>query len=306
MEHGTLVNQDVQPMQGSSALTAAAQNGSIVEVLLKHGADPHDASALQRAVFWEADEVAIRLVELGADVKASPSLQDEAHGARDTAMASARSLSMFRYLVAHGANVNGAPSENGGATAVKNAAAFSSTEILDEPFRLGGDVNAPAATVRGRTASKAAYQGRASHVRLLVDVYGAVINVPRNTKLSKFSILEAAAHYRAKQKPERSGTSDREPEKSDSLNTVEFLLGRGAELTTFPLHIAAAWGDGMLGELLLKNGADPNLPPTFQITFPIVQSWGEDRDMGSNVWDAARLNESSEFLMFLDHWCKVY
>ena len=303
LEEGAQVNQNIQQLQGSSALTAAAQNGSwaVIELLLKYGADPKDASALQRAVSWGHDEVAKHLVELGAAVNAPPCVQSEGHGCRHTAIASAESLSMIEYLVAHGADVNGAVCDEGGATAVQRAAAFHSTEILEELIRLGGDVNAPAAAVYGRTALQAAaYHGRNSHVKLLVDKYSAVINTPRSTRVASFSALEAAAYYTAKMHPE-----DNEQANPKSLNMVEFLLDRGAELTALPLHMAAAWGDERLGELLLRMGADPNLPPEFSLTFPTVDCWGDDRDMGSTVFETARLNGRMQFLIFLEDWCKI-
>ncbi|KAG6993925.1 hypothetical protein G7Y79_00049g084850 [Physcia stellaris] len=201
LEEGADVNQNIQQLQGSSALTAAVQCGrwAIIELLLKYGADPKDASALQRAVDWRQDEVAKRLVELGAAVNAAPYVQSRGHGGCYTAIASASSLSMIEYLVAHGADVNGAVCDEGGATAVQKAAADCSTEVLEEFIRLGGDVNAPAAAVYGRTALEAAaYAGRGSHVKLLVDRYSAVINTPRSTKVPCFSALEAAAHYTAR------------------------------------------------------------------------------------------------------------
>ena len=320
LEHDAQVNQTIEPLQGSSALTAAAQNGSlaIVELLLKHGADPNDALALQMAVAWNREAIAKRLIELGADVNAAPHVPTEDHGLRHTAIALASSLSMVTYLVAHGANVNGAVYDEGGATAVQRAAAHPSTEVLEELIRLGGDVNAPAATGYGRTALQAAaYCGQASHVRLLVDKYGATTNTPRNTRIPVFSALEAAAHYAAVQWYEaqrhearrhkvqqyRDFEGSEVSKDSNSLSILEFLLDRGAELTALPLHTAAAWGYEELGELLLRRGADPNLPPNFLVTDSYIEKWGEDRDMGLNVFETARLNGRTHFLAFLQNWC---
>ena len=308
LKQGAQVNQDIQPLSGNSALAAAAQNGSmaIIELLLEHRADLDDDPALQRAVFWHHEEVAKRLVELGADVNAAPYYSSN-NTYRRTPIAVASSLSMIEYLIAHGADVNGAVLDESGATAVQEAAAYRSTEILEELIRLGGDVNAPAAAIYGRTALQAAaYRGRSCHVRLLVDKHGAAINTPRSSEKPNLTALEAAAHWRAKNQTGRSSAQDVEQEESESLSTVEFLLDRGAELTTIPLHLAAAWGDEELGDLLLKRGADPNLPPNVLFDIWTYRSWGEDRDMGSTVFETARLNGRTQFLVFLENWHKVH
>ena len=300
---GAQVNQKVQQLQGTSALAAAALNGDmeIVELLLKHGANPNDASALQIAAFWEREEVVKRLVELGADVNAAPYVPIPGHGCKHTAIALASSVDMIEYLVACGANINGAVYDEGGATAVQKAAADQSTEVLEELIRLGGDVNAPAAAGYGRTALQAAaLQGRESHVRLLVDKYGAEINTPRNMRTPSFSALEAAAHHIVTRRYGREG-----PE-AESLDTVAFLPDRGAELTALPLHTAAAWGHEELGNLLLRRGADPNLPPEFPVTSMYIEGWGEDRDMGLTAFETAQLNGRTKFIMFLQNWCMVH
>ena len=67
-------------------------------------------------------------------------------------------------------------------------------------IRLGGDVNGQAATGFGQTALQAAaIYDRASHVKLLVDKYSAVVNAPRTTRIPTFSALEAGAYYTANQ-----------------------------------------------------------------------------------------------------------
>jgi hypothetical protein len=45
--------------------------------------------------------------------------------------------------------------------------------------------------------------------------------------------------------------------KLESLSLVEFLLERGAEHTISPLHMAVAWRNESLEELLLRKGANP-------------------------------------------------
>ena len=321
LEKGADVHQDMTNQWGSSALAAAVRNGSmaIIDFLLEHGANPNDASALQEAVMLEHDEVVKKLVELSINVNAASHALSIFLGY--TAVASASSPSMTDYLAAHGADVNGAVYDNGGATAVQRAAAHHSSEMLEKLICLGGDVNAPAAAIRGRTALGAvAFSGKAYHIRFLVDKHGAVINSPRGLGRPNLSALEAVAHWRAKKQTEKSniqgteaeesksGSSaqDVEQEKSSSLSTVEFLLDRGAELTATPLHIAAAWGDEELGDLLLKRGADPNLPPNILLDNWIIRFSGHARDMESTVFETARLNMRAHFLQFLENWYKVH
>ena len=90
---------------------------------------------------------------------------------------------------------------------------------------------------------------------------------------------------------------------------MEYLLDRGAELTALLLHMAAAWGHKKLGYLLLKRGADPNLPPNFLVDWSVIKGpyWGllKNPFMGSTVFEAARLNRRTNFLAFLENWCMI-
>jgi ankyrin repeat protein len=311
LEHGAEVNPNIKPLSGKSVLTSAAQNGSIeiVELLIKHGVETNDPLALQMAVCRGRDDVARRLIELGADVNAAPAASHPWHRQRYTAIASASSLSMIKCLIAHGADINGPVYEDKGATAVQRAAAFSSADVLEELIRLGGNVNAPSAPIKGQTALEAAaYWGRHEHVRLLVEKYSAVINTPRDANWAGFTALEAAAFRAAKSLVEESEEPGSESAELESLSSVEFLLERGAEHTTSPLHMAAAWGNESLGELLLRKGANPNMPPNVRLSFSTTpaMSWGDDRDMGLTVFDTAQMNNRTEFLVFLENWCKTH
>ncbi|BCR94326.1 uncharacterized protein AKAW2_11372S [Aspergillus luchuensis] len=73
-------------------------------------------------------------------------------------------------LLDHGANVNSAPSEYGGATALQIAAIQGYLGIARKLIDLDADVNAAPARLNGRTALEgAAEHGRIDMLRLLLD-----------------------------------------------------------------------------------------------------------------------------------------
>lgn len=141
-----------------------------------------------------------------------------------------------------------------------------------------------------------------------MEKYSAVINTPRDANWTSFTALEAAAFRAAKSLVEESEEPGSESVELESLSSVEFLLERGAEHTTSPLHMAAVWGNESLGELLLRKGANPNMPPNIRLSFSTIpaMSWGDGRDMGPTVFDTAQLNNRTEFLVFLENWCRTH
>ncbi|GFN17604.1 hypothetical protein AtubIFM55763_002418 [Aspergillus tubingensis] len=79
-------------------------------------------------------------------------------------------MDLINFLLDHGANVNSAPSENGGATALQIAAIQGYLGIARKLIDLDADVNAAPAQSNGRTALEgAAEHGRIDMLRLLLD-----------------------------------------------------------------------------------------------------------------------------------------
>ncbi|GLA41540.1 hypothetical protein AnigIFM63309_009632 [Aspergillus niger] len=79
-------------------------------------------------------------------------------------------MDLINFLLDHGADVNSAPSEDGGATALQIAAIQGYLGIARKLLGLDADVNAAPARRNGRTALEgAAEHGRIDMLRLLLD-----------------------------------------------------------------------------------------------------------------------------------------
>lgn len=79
-------------------------------------------------------------------------------------------MDLINFLLDHGANVNSAPSEDGGVTALQIAAIQGYLGIARKLIDLDADVNAAPAQFNGRTALEgAAEHGRIEMLRLLLD-----------------------------------------------------------------------------------------------------------------------------------------
>lgn len=79
-------------------------------------------------------------------------------------------MDLINFLLDHGADVNSAPSEDGGATALQIAAIQGYLGIARKLLDLDADVNAAPARRNGRTALEgAAEHGRIDMLRLLLD-----------------------------------------------------------------------------------------------------------------------------------------
>lgn len=158
-------------------LAIKRNNLDMIQVLLKHGADPNlvrSRTCLQMAV----DNGDLMLVKLLLDHRAEPDLvsREDEHTPLQTA-ARDGNKEIAELLLAHGANVNAPPFSNSGATALQFAAIGG---YLGIAFLLLGyqvDVNAAGAPINGRTALEgAAEHGRIDMIKMLLnagaDVHG--------------------------------------------------------------------------------------------------------------------------------------
>ncbi|CAN9456166.1 unnamed protein product [Alternaria alternata] len=119
--------------------------------------------------------------------------------------------------------------------------------------------------------------------------HGADVNEPRSEE-EGYTSLEAACHQTARN------------DQNLPIDSVKFLVGRGAIITPFTLHVAAAWNHTELLDFLLQNGAriEDISSPT---NIPIVEElWGDYRDFGPTVIETARINDHIALAEALENW----
>ncbi|KAI9692342.1 MAG: hypothetical protein M1822_006573 [Bathelium mastoideum] len=270
---------------GRTALSAAAAHGDIemIDYLVQRGAElqaEQGCLALATAVFFNKVDLVSHLLELGANVNTEMGGQAPVHFVH--------SLEMLNLLVAHGVQVNRPSSRPGGRTALQRVARDGKLDLVKELIRLGSDIHATGPDIRGRTALQSAASGYSDAlpvIKLLIDEYGADVNEARCSE-EGYTSLEAACHSVA-------------DEESSDLGIVEFLLERGAKVTPFTLHVAAAFGHTTLVRLLLRNGARIEEPSHIGI---VLDGWEYKRRLGSNVIETAQLNGHWEHGMMLKAW----
>lgn len=283
LDLGADISQPGSKDLGHTALSAAAQLGNLemIDYLVQRGAGfygQYGSEALEKAIYWDRFNVASRLLELGVNVNAEVDGQAPIHAVQ--------SLEMLNLLVAHGAQVNGLCSRPRGRTALQGAAELGNLGLVKELIRLGADIHTPGPEIRGLTALQSAASGFVDTlpvIKLLIDEYGADVNEARCSE-NGYTSLEAACHSTARL------------EKSSDLGIVELLLERGAKVTPFTLHVAAAWGHAALARLLLLNGARTEEPSDIEIA---VEYWSDQRDFGSTVIETAQLNGNQELAEML-------
>ncbi|KAI9654235.1 MAG: hypothetical protein M1821_006763 [Bathelium mastoideum] len=268
---------------GPTALLAAVGHGDLemIDYLVQRGAElqaEHGFLALKSAVGSDHVNVASRLLELGANVNAEVNGEAPVHFVR--------SVEMLNLLVAHGVQVNRSNSQPGGRTALQRAARTEDLDLVKELMRSGSDIHAPGPEIRGATN----YHRPLPMIKLLNDEDEADLNEARSSE--GYTSLEEACLLVAWSKG--SGL-----EEKPTVNLVKFLLERGAKITPFTLHVAAAFGHAALVRLLLRNGARIEEPSDISIA---SFRWGDDRPLGSTVIETAQLNDNQDLVTMLKTW----
>ncbi|OJI82340.1 hypothetical protein ASPTUDRAFT_125406, partial [Aspergillus tubingensis CBS 134.48] len=107
-------------------------------------------------------------------------------------------MDLINLLLDHGANVNSAPSKDGGATALQIAAIQGYLGIARKLIDLDADVNAAPARRNGRTALEgAAENGRIDMLRLLDDGASLVGNYGERQYRRAVELAEKNGHMAA-------------------------------------------------------------------------------------------------------------
>jgi ankyrin repeat protein len=198
---------------------------------------------------------------------------------------------MLTLIVAYGARFNLPCSRPFEWTALQRATQHGSFELVAELIRLGSDVHYSGPPMRGRSALQSAAARRYGGVhilRYLVEEHGADVNEPRS-KYEGYTCLEMACHRIVQLKDE------------SAISAVEFLVERGAVITPFTLHVAAAWNHHRLIQFLLLNGARfQDFSSSTNIAI-VVEAVGDYRDFGPTVVQTARINGNMEFAEILEN-----
>jgi ankyrin repeat protein len=290
LDRGADINQPKSEELGHTALSAAAQLGNLemVNFLIENGADTQGSAgsfALEKAIYWDRLDVAQRLLELGLDVNYCTDGPAPLH--------SVESMDMLNLLVSYGARFDLPGSNASGRTALQQAARYHSLDLVTELIRLGSDVHHPGPPRGGRSALQAAAsRWYGDHLRImscLVEEHGADVNEPRAEE-EGYTSLEAACHATVGQKRQR------------SIDSVKFLVEKGAVITPFTLHVAAAWNHTKLLNFLLQNSACMEHISSLT-NIPIVEECdGDYREFGPTVIETARINGHIALVEALENW----
>jgi len=245
---------------------------------------------MRAAISCDKLDVARRLLEKGLDVNSCCNGPAPLH--------SVGSIDMLNLLVTYGARFDLPGSEAYGPTALQWAAQFGSLNLVTELVRLGSDVHHPGAARGGRSALQAAAASRCKYdpeesvhiMSFLVEEHRADVNEPPSGK-DGYTSLEAACHATVMRDEDERG-----------IDSVKFLVGKGAIITPFTLHVAAAWNHTELLDFLLQNGArlEDIISPT---NVPIVDGWPFGfRELGSTVIETAKINGHLALAEALKNW----
>ncbi|KAH6840510.1 ankyrin repeat-containing domain protein [Alternaria alternata] len=293
LDLGADIDQPGTEPRGYTALWAAVTLGNleIFNFLIENGASTQGSTglpALKTAIEHDHLAIARRLLEKGLDVNSCANGCAPLH--------SVRSIEMSNLLVTYGARFDIPGSEAGASTALQRAAGRESLDLVTELMRLGSDVHYHGPAKRGQSALQAAASRCEDEVgesvrimKFLVEEHGADVNEPRSTEKG-YTSLEAACDATVLQ-----------DEDKRSIVRVKFLVEKGAVITSFTLHVAAAWNRTELLDFLLRNGArveDISSP----INSLIYEKWLGYRKFGLTVIETARINGHMALANILENW----
>ena len=291
---GADINQTASEEHGRTALSTAAEQGSleIFDFLIENGANTHGSAglfALEAAIRWNQLGVADRLLEQDLDVNSCANGPAPLH--------SVGSIEMLNLLAAYGARFDIPGSEASGPTALQQAAQWGSLDLVTELVRLGSDVHLPGNRYHDGSALQAAatkvwvdVEENVGIMSFLVEEHGADVNEPRPEKKG-FTSLEAAC--RATVIPHK---------RCRTIDSVKFLVERGAVITPFTLHVAAARNHTELLDYLLRNGArieDVSSPAHISSIGEYTNNYCE---FGPTVIETARFNDHMALAEALENW----
>ncbi|CAN9479537.1 unnamed protein product [Alternaria alternata] len=246
LDLGADTNQVGTERFGGTALSTAAELGhlKILDFLIENGANTQGSAgliALNMAIEHNRLNIANRLLEKGLDVNSCDNGCAPLH--------SVRSIDMLNLLVTYGARYDVPGSEASEFNALQRAAQYESLNLVTELVRLGSDVHHPGPAEYGKSALQAAAARCRDDVEESVDIlsflieeHGADVNEPRSGERG-YTSLEAACQATAMQ-----------DENERSIDRVKFLVEKGAVITPFTLHVAAARNHTELLDYLLRNG----------------------------------------------------
>lgn len=229
-----------------TALIISARHGHLgmVRTLLEAGANinartKYDDTALNAATAFCHPNVALFLIEKGAD----PNAKNSELGAPPILQAThCNNVDVVRALIKHKANVN--DSDRRGRTALIEAAIRGHVPIAESLLAAGADVNRPGKQFEA-PLYEAAHQGGDPMVSLLL-AHGAEVNY-QSIANDWTPLMIAVAEKHA--------------------STAALLIQAGANVNLTnekgrtALMFAAFYGSVPITEMLLRNGANPNVIP---------------------------------------------
>ncbi|CAN9468558.1 unnamed protein product [Alternaria alternata] len=291
---GADINQPGSEELGHTALSAAAQlnNLEMLDFLIANGARTQGSDALfalKKALYYDSLDTARRLLEQGLDVNSCANGSAPLHAVD--------SVDMLNLVVSYGARFDLHGSEASEGTALQSAARWGSLDLVTELVRLGSDVHHPGARKYGRSALQAAaakcrvdVEESVGIMGFLVEKHGADVNEPRSTEEGNTS-LEAACQATVVQ-----------DEDERSIDSVKFLVEKGAVITPFTLHVAAAQNHTELLDYLLRNGArieDISSPAHISSIGEYTNNYCE---FGPTVIETAKINGHLALAEALENW----
>lgn len=246
LSQGIAVDQRGGSMD-ETALLVSARHGNLgmVRTLLDAGADIdarskyNDTGLTAATAFCHAD-VALFLIERGADVNA----KNSSYGSTPLILATeCNDADVVRALIKGKANVNDINKQ--GATALTAAAVKGRVQIAETLLAAGADINRSGTKVES-PLFEAAQQGGDAMVKLLLDK-GAEVNY-RSIRNDWTPLMIAVA------------------EKHESTSVLLIKAGADVNLPNekgrTALMFAAIYGSVPITDLLLRNGANPNVVPS--------------------------------------------